>query len=343
MSFSSKTIRLGGPVIIIYLWCYLTAKLPFRGHVSCPYWKLYVCIAIGKYVVRCIKSLPPVACRRDDLSVIIHNQTSALACQLTTVDCKKVRLFLRIITFIRTEVTTFEPEATKRSSPAVKITSSLPCASSAISWLFDFGSPFVVRLRSIRRLPCLLKRKLRHFDRRERRELATVKEGTRCDTYDKASRYLPDKYKPVLDEETRCDTYDEAGIHFSRLDRRQPVTQEEVRRGAGDEVGDPKSFFGVRDGPADRLYALFSNAFDRFTGFGRRNKRKGESYLHNDQAPVVASDQNSNNNERTKEATRAISTSPVKQGSQTVMTKREDEKQTLDAPKLLLVNLINII
>ncbi|KAL0918540.1 hypothetical protein M5K25_010554 [Dendrobium thyrsiflorum] len=39
--------------------------------------------------------------------------------------------------------------------------------------------------------------------------------GARCDTYDEASRYLPDQYKLVLDvrvepEGTRCDTYDEA-------------------------------------------------------------------------------------------------------------------------------------
>ncbi|KAL0910950.1 hypothetical protein M5K25_019047 [Dendrobium thyrsiflorum] len=79
------------------------------------------------------------------------------------------------------------------------------------------------------------------------------KEGTRCDTYDEASRYLPDKYKPVLGvrvepvnhEGTRCDTYDEASIRFSLLDRRRPATQEEVRRGACGEAGDPKVSFSA--------------------------------------------------------------------------------------------------
>ncbi|KAL0907673.1 hypothetical protein M5K25_022097 [Dendrobium thyrsiflorum] len=43
-------------------------------------------------------------------------------------------------------------------------------------------------------------------------------------------------------EGTQCDTYDEAGIHFSRLDRRRPVTQ---RGGMGNRCGayDEKGIF----------------------------------------------------------------------------------------------------
>ncbi|KAL0921554.1 hypothetical protein M5K25_008637 [Dendrobium thyrsiflorum] len=83
--------------------------------------------------------------------------------------------------------------------------------------------------------------------------------GARCDTYDEASKYLPDQYKFVLDvriepEGTRCDTYDEAGEYLPDTEPGATPTTRQVYASLASTAVDPSRRYNLLNLKAPGAY-----------------------------------------------------------------------------------------